>query len=118
MEITHLVLVQDSTVDISHDENTERLFDVRGAHDTRYEIVKKRIDKAMDAQSRERITQPGMLTLVYSTAEEWEEYSHYFRYLQREGWIAAEIECGMVEPLQGVTGLKFSRVRILPGTKG
>ena len=114
MEITHLVLVQDLTVDISHDENTERLFDVRGAHDTRYEIVKKRIDKAMDAQSRERITQPGKLTLVYSTAEEWEEYSHYFRYLQREGWIAGEIEFGVVEALQGVTGLKFSRVRILP----
>ena len=114
MTITHLVFVQDSTVDISHDENTERLFDVRGTHDTRYEIVKKRIDKAVDAQSRDRITQPGMLTLVYSTAEEWEEYSHYFRYLQREGWIAEEIEFGLVEPLQGITGLKFTRVQILP----
>ncbi len=114
MEITHLVLVQDATVDISHDETTERLFDVRGTRDTRYEIVKKRIDKALDTHSQRRITQPGCLTLVYSTTEEWQEYQEYLRYLHREGWVEATIEQGTVEPLQGVTGLKFARVRILP----
>ncbi|NER80052.1 MAG: GAF domain-containing protein [Leptolyngbya sp. SIO1D8] len=113
MDITHLVLVQDSTVDIVHDENTERLFDVRGTRDTRYEIVKKRIDKALDSKSQERITQPGCLTLVYSTSQEWQEYEGYLRYLQREGWIDTAIEQGAVEPLQGVTGLKFVRVRVL-----
>jgi len=113
MDITHLVLVQDSTVDITHDENTERLFDVRGTRDTRYEIVKKRIDKAVDAKTQERITQPGCLTLVYSTTDEWQEYQEYLRYLQREGWIDTAIEFGSVEPLQGVTGLKFARVRVL-----
>jgi hypothetical protein len=46
--VTHLVLVQDLTVDIIHDENTEKLFEVRGTRDIRYEIVKKRIDKAVD----------------------------------------------------------------------
>ena len=113
LDITHLILVQDSTVDITHDENTERLFDVRGTRDTRYEIVKKRIDKAVDSQTQKRITQPGCLTLIYSTAEEWQEYQSYLRYLQREGWIDDAIEQGTVEPLQGVNGLKFSRVRIL-----
>jgi len=116
MDITHLVLVQDCTVDITHDENTERLFDVRGTRDTRYEIVKKRIDKALDAQTRDRITQPGCLTLVYSTEEEWKEYQGYLRYLQREGWIGTDLEQGTVEPLQGVTGLKFARVRVLAPT--
>ena len=114
MDITHLVLVQDTTVDITHSGNNERLFEVRGTRDTRYEIVKKRIDKAVDAQSQRRITQPGCLTLVYSTPEEWQEYQAYLRYLQREGWIDTEIEQGTVEPLQGVTGLKFARVRVLP----
>ncbi|HEY9852330.1 MAG TPA: GAF domain-containing protein [Leptolyngbyaceae cyanobacterium] len=114
MEVTHLVLVQDSTVDIFHNEETEKLFEVRGTRDTRYELVKKRIDKAIDAQSKERITQPGMLTIVYSTDDEWMEYQQYLRYLVREGWVAQEIEWGTVEPLQGVTGLKFARVRILP----
>jgi hypothetical protein len=115
MDITHLVLVQDTTVDITHDENTERLFEVRGTRDTRYEIVKKRIDKAIDAHSQARITQPGCLTLVYSTVEEWREYQEYIRYLQREGWVGQSIEQGSVEPLQGVTGLKFARVQVLPG---
>lgn len=114
MTITHLVLVQGYTVDIVHDESTERLFDVRGTRDTRYEIVKKRIDKARDAEKGDRITQPGMLTVVYSTSEEWQEYERYLRYLHREGIVAGDIEQGTVEPLQGVSGLKFARVRVNP----
>ncbi len=117
MVITHLVLVQAVTVDIVHDETTERLFDVRGTRDTRYEIVKKRIDKARDAATQERITQPGMLTVVYSTSEEWEEYQQYLRYLHREGLVSDTIEEGNVEPLQGVSGLKFARVQVLPDSK-
>lgn len=114
MTITHLVLVQGYTVDIVHDETTERLFDVRGTRDTRYEIVKKRIDKACDAETGDRITQPGMLTVVYSTSEEWQEYQRYLRYLHREGIVDSHVEQGTVEPLQGVNGLKFARVRVLP----
>ncbi|NJN03138.1 MAG: GAF domain-containing protein [Leptolyngbyaceae cyanobacterium RM1_1_2] len=114
LEVTHLVLVQDATVDISHDETTERLFEVRGSRDTRYEIVKKRIDKAVDTESHQRITQPGMLTVVYSTADEWNEYRQYLRYLHRDRWVEDRIEQGLVEPLQGVNGLKFARVQILP----
>jgi hypothetical protein len=117
MVVTHLVLVQAFTVDIMHDENTERLFDVRGTRDTRYEIVKKRIDKACHNDTGERITQPGMLTIVYSTDEEWQEYRKYLRYLHREGWVDTHIERGGVEPLQGVSGLKFARVRVLPATE-
>ncbi|MBD2259266.1 GAF domain-containing protein [Pseudanabaena sp. FACHB-2040] len=114
LEVTHLVLVQAATVDITHDENTERLFDVRGTRDTRYEIVKKRIDKACEAETRDRITQPGMLTVVYSTEEEWQEYQQYLRYLHREGWVESTIIQGNVEPMQGVSGLKFARVKVLP----
>jgi hypothetical protein len=114
MTITHLVLVQGFTVDICHDETSERLFDVRGTRDTRYEIVKKRIDKARDAEKGDRITQPGMLTVVYSTREEWQEYERYLRYLHREGIVEAQVEQGTVEPLQGVSGLKFARVRVNP----
>ncbi|MGB3311463.1 MAG: GAF domain-containing protein [Nodosilinea sp.] len=114
MTITHLVLVQAFTVDIVHDDITERLFDVRGTRDTRYEIVKKRIDKACDSETGDRITQPGMLTVVYSTNEEWQEYERYLRYLHREGIVDSSIEQGTVEPLQGVSGLKFARVRVNP----
>ncbi|XGV94544.1 MAG: GAF domain-containing protein [Leptolyngbya sp. BL-A-14] len=114
MQVTHLVLVQDTAIDIFHDETTERMFDVRGSRDTRYEIVKKRIDKAIDEETGTRITQPGMLTLVFCTDDEWAEYQQYFRYLMREGWVDELVERGMVQPLQGVTGLKYARVRVLP----
>ncbi|MGB7057703.1 MAG: GAF domain-containing protein, partial [Geitlerinemataceae cyanobacterium] len=72
--------------------------------------------KAVDRETQTRITQPGMLTLVYSTDEEWDEYHQYLRYLAREGWVSTDIESGAVEPLQGVTGLKFARVRVEPAT--
>ncbi|NER93649.1 MAG: GAF domain-containing protein [Symploca sp. SIO1B1] len=117
LTVTHLVLVQDFTIDISHDESTEKLFDVRGTKDIRYEIVKKRIDKAMDKQTHTRITQPGMLTVVYSTQDEWREYQQYLHYLAREGWVDSKIISGTIEPLQGITGLKFARVEILMGTR-
>ncbi|NJL44779.1 MAG: hypothetical protein HC922_01595 [Leptolyngbyaceae cyanobacterium SM2_3_12] len=116
MGITHLVLVQALTVDIIHDEKTEHLFDVQGSRDTRYEIVKKRIDKARDGETGERITQPGRLTVVYSAAEEWREYRQYLQYLHREGLVQDAIEQGTVEPLQGVSGLKYARVQVLPKT--
>jgi hypothetical protein len=114
LQVAHLILVQDITVDIFHDEQTEKLFDVMGTRDTRYEIVKKRIDKAISTQDQARITQPGMLTIVYSAESEWLEYQHYLRYLEREGWITSQRTMGLVEPLQGVTGLKFARVEVLP----
>ncbi len=114
LRVAHLVLVQDVPVDIFHDEKTEKLFDVRGTRDTRYEIMKKRIDKAVEAETRSRITQTDMLTIVYSSEQEWTEYQQYLRYLVREGWIDRDIHTGLVEPLQGISGLKFARVRILP----
>ncbi|MEZ2321366.1 MAG: GAF domain-containing protein [Microcoleus sp.] len=114
MELAHLVLVQNTTIDIFHNENTEKMFDVKGTRDIRYELVKKRIEKAVDKDAQERITQSGMLTIVYSTEDEWEEYQQYLRYLSREGWVESKIQTGMVESLQGVSGLKFARVRILP----
>jgi hypothetical protein len=117
MELAHLVLVQNTTIDIFHNENTEKLFDVKGTRDIRYELVKKRIEKAVDKDAQERITQSGMLTIVYSTEDEWEEYEQYLRYLSREGWVESKIQTGMVESLQGVSGLKFARVRILPDKK-
>ncbi|MBE9162692.1 GAF domain-containing protein [Tychonema sp. LEGE 06208] len=117
MELAHLVLVQNTTIDIFHNENTEKMFDVKGTRDIRYELVKKRIEKAVDQDAKQRITQSGMLTVVYSTEDEWEEYQQYLRYLSREGWVEAKVQTGMVESLQGVSGLKFARVRILPDTK-
>lgn len=112
LDLAHLILVQQTPIDIFHDEHTEGIFAVRGTRDIRYEIVKKRIDKGIDKDSKNRITQPGMLTIVYSTDEEWQEYEQYLRYLHREGWIDSKIEFGIVDPLPGVSGLNYARVLI------
>ena len=117
-QLTHLVLTQGTPVDIVHDETTEKLFTVRGTRDTRYEIVKKRIDKARDAATGERITQPGQLTIVYATDDEGAEYQEYLRYLTREGLIAPDRDRGEIESLQGANGLRYVRVRVLPKVKG
>jgi hypothetical protein len=63
----------------------EKRFDVDGAYDIRYEIVKKRIDKALIKGSTERATQPGRLVIVYSQATEAQEYRGYLEYLQSLG---------------------------------
>ncbi|MEB3279584.1 MAG: GAF domain-containing protein [Lyngbya sp.] len=115
LELAHLILVQHTTIDIFHDENTERVFDVRGTRDIRYEIVKKRIDKGVDLETQERITQTGKLTVVYSTEEEWDEYQQYLRYLARENWVESQLEMGSVAPLPGVNGLKYARVKVIEG---
>ncbi|MEM9245297.1 MAG: GAF domain-containing protein [Cyanobacteria bacterium P01_F01_bin.153] len=113
-QLTHLVLTQGTPVDIVHDETTEKLFNVRGTRDTRYEIVKKRIDKARDAETGDRITQPGQLTIVFATDDEMAEYKEYLRYLTREKLVAPEREYGEIESLQGANGLRYIRVRVLP----
>src|SRR5262249_34228793 len=59
----------------------ERRFDVDGAYNVRYEVIKKRIDKAVVRATQERITQPRQLAIVYSHASEAAEYRGYLEYL-------------------------------------
>lgn len=53
-----------------------------------------------------------MLTIVYSTEEEWQEYEQYLGYLHREGWVEAKIEFGIVDHLPGISGLNYARVAV------
>jgi hypothetical protein len=48
----------------------EKRFDVDGAYNSRYEVIKKRIDKAYIKNTTERITQPGKICIVYSSNED------------------------------------------------
>src|SRR5207249_6170812 len=58
LQATHLVLVQHAPLSIRF-RFDEKRFDVDGAYDIRYEIVKKRIDKALIKGTPERVTQPA-----------------------------------------------------------
>ncbi|HEV8475172.1 MAG TPA: GAF domain-containing protein [Methylomirabilota bacterium] len=111
LQTTHLVLVQHAPMAIRF-RFDEKRFDVDGAYDIRYEIVKKRIDKALVKGTTERVTQPGQIAIVYGQMSEAAEYRSYLDYLRHLGYVAGEIEDLELEELQGVHGLRALRVAV------
>jgi len=90
----------------------EKRFDVDGAYDIRHEIVKSRIDKATVRGTRERLTQPGRLAVVYSRQNEGTEIRQHIGFMQHQGCFTKDIEYLDLEDLPGVRGLKAIRVGI------
>lgn len=90
----------------------EKQFDVDGAYNVRYEILKKRIDKAIIEGTEERLTVAGKIAIVYLQDKDRQEYMEYFDYLQHEGYITSEIEDVKLGRLQGVQGLRALRVTV------
>jgi hypothetical protein len=111
LETTHLILVQHAPLSIRF-RFDEKRFDVDGAYDIRYEIVKKRIDKAVIHGTAERVTQPGKIAIIYSQPAEAQEYRVYLDYLQGLGYLTREVEQLELEELQGVRGLRALRVGV------
>lgn len=111
LDVTTLVLVYNATISIRF-RMDEKRFDVDGSYNARFEIVKKRIDKAHAKESGERITQAGKITIVYSDDAEETEYREYLGRLHEQGYVEAEVECFEVEDLQGVSGLRALRVGV------
>jgi hypothetical protein len=111
LQTTQLILAHSQPISISF-RTAERKFDVDGAYNIRYEIVKKRIDKVHIKDSNERLTQAGKIAIVYSQPKEAQEYIEFIEYLQNEGLFKPEIEKMDLEELQGVSGLKGLRVAI------
>jgi hypothetical protein len=110
--VTSLILVFSTPIAIRF-RMDEKHFDIDGAYNVRYEVIKKRIDKARVYGSKERITQQGKITIIYSKEEEEAEYTQYINILQHRGILDSQIEHFDVEDLQGVSGLKALRVGIL-----
>jgi hypothetical protein len=112
LDVASLILVFSTPIAIRF-RMDEKHFDIDGAYNIRYEVIKKRIDKACILGTEERITQPGKITIVYSKAEEEAEYMEYVEILQKRGILDTEVTHFDVEDLQGVSGLKALRVGIL-----
>ena len=90
----------------------EKRFDVDGDYNVRYEILKKRIDKATVHNGRERLTLPGRVSIVYLQDRDREEYDSYLHYLHQAGYVEGEPEYLELDPLQGVSGLRALRFRV------
>jgi hypothetical protein len=111
LQTTQLILVHSQCISISFRKD-ERKFDVEGSYNIRYEVIKKRIDKARLKNSAERLTQPGKIAIVYSNQKEAQEYQEYIEFCQDKGLLKPGIEMLELEELQGIKGLKAMRVAI------
>ena len=111
LDAVHLILVQNTPLSLRFRVD-EKKFDVDGAYNIRYEIMKKRIDKAVIRGTRERLTQPGKVAIVYSQLKEAAEYRDYIEFLQASGYLGGEVEDVELEDLQGFQGLKALRVTV------
>jgi hypothetical protein len=111
LRTTQLILSHGQTLSILF-RTEERKFDVDGAYNIRYEIVKKRIDKAHIKGTDERLTQPGKIAIVYSKGKDAAEYTEYIEFLQNKGLLKPGIEQHDLEELQGVVGMKALRVDV------
>ena len=114
LDITNLILIQHAPLSIRF-RGDEKRFDVDGAYNVRYEIIKKRIDKAIIRGTTERLTQPGKIALVYSHPSEAAEWREYIEYLQRLGYLTSDVEELELDELQGAQGLRAMRVTRGPG---
>jgi hypothetical protein len=111
LQTTHLMVVQDMPISIVFNQDEKR-FAVDGAYNIRYEIMKKRIDKAVVKGTGERLTQPDRIAIVYSQHSEAVEYERYIRYLQSKGYLEDRVEELELDDLQGISGLKALRVAV------
>jgi hypothetical protein len=112
IEAASMILVFDNTLSIRY-RIDEKRFDVDGTYNARYEVIKKRIDKAYIKDTEERITQKGKIAIVYTNKETEREYMRYINFLQHNKLLGNEVEHLELEDVQGVVGLKALRVNVL-----
>ncbi len=111
LDTTQLVLIHSNSLSIRFRED-EKKFDVEGGYNIRYEITKKRIDKAIIKGTNERLTQPGSIAIIYSQPDEFMEYKKYIDYLRSINYLTGDPENVELEDMQGVYGLQALRVKV------
>jgi hypothetical protein len=62
--------------------------------------------------SRERLTQPGKIALIYFNQKDADEYISYIHHLQEKKILNDDLEYLELEELQGISGLKALRVGV------
>ncbi len=112
LETAQLIFAYTSPLNIRF-RMDEKRFDVDGAYNVRYEILKKRIDKATIKQGNERLTLAGTISIVYLHEKDREEYLSYLGFLRQSGYIDGQVEELTLDPLQSVQGLKAFRFKVV-----
>lgn len=112
LEVASLIFAYNDTIEIRF-RMDEKRFDVDGAYNSYYEIIKKRLEKAFVKGSKERLTQPGKITIVYLDEDSGKDYLEMVKKLQKKKILSPETEMLEVEDMQGVSGLKAIRISSL-----
>ncbi|WP_027065935.1 hypothetical protein [Maribacter sp. Hel_I_7] len=112
LDVASLILVYNTSLSIRF-RMDEKQFDVDGTYNARYEVIKKRIDKSYIKGTNQRLTEKGVLSIVYSQKKDELEYLRYIKFLKSKGCFTDKIEIVELEGLQGVSGLKAIRAEIL-----
>ncbi|NER14634.1 GAF domain-containing protein [Leptobacterium flavescens] len=112
LDVASMLLVYNSSLSIRF-RMDEKRFDVDGTYNARYEIIKKRLDKSLVKGTKERLTQPGKIAIVYSQKKDEREYLRYISFLQSKNYFTSNVEIVELEGLQGVSGLKAIRAEVL-----
>ncbi|MEZ4883285.1 MAG: GAF domain-containing protein [Chitinophagales bacterium] len=111
LQTAQLIFVYNNSLSIRF-RMDEKKFDVDGSYNVRYEILKKRIDKAVIKGTGERLTQSGKIAIVWLQEKDRQEYIEYLTHLYMTGYIEEEIEDLELEKLQGADGLRALRVTV------
>ena len=90
----------------------EKHFEVDGTYNVRYEILKKRVDKAVVKGTGERLTVAGKVAIVWLQEKDRQEYMQYLNYLEKKGYLKGEVEHLELEKLQGAEGLRALRFAV------
>jgi hypothetical protein len=69
LDVASMILVFNASLSVRF-RMDEKRFDVDGTYNARYEVVKKRVDKAHIKGTQQRITQAGKIAIVYSHKED------------------------------------------------
>ena len=112
LRTAQLIFAYTSPMDIKF-RMDEKRFDVDGDYNVRYEILKKRIDKATIRDGEERLTLEGHIAIVYLHDKDRDEYLGYLDYLHQAGYVEGGIEDLILDPLQSVNGLRALRFKVL-----
>ena len=104
LDVASLILASNLTLDITF-KMDEKRFDVDGYNNAKYEIIKKRINKAFVKGSDERINMPKKLCIIYTDDVLKSEYLVYLNKLIDLNYLKNDIEFLEVEEMQGIGGL-------------
>lgn len=112
LKTTQLLFVHPEKISISFREDEKR-FDVEGGYNIRYQIIKKRIDKALIENTKERLVQPETIAIVFSNEYIKEDIQKILEEIISSGLIEKDYEFLTLEELQGVSELRAIRVKVI-----